>query len=56
MVSNSFDLQRETASERVHLSVEEYKQITNFENFKTVLTFTLESQIKTVEKASKYEK
>ena len=105
MVSNNFDLQRGTASERVHLSVEDYKQITNFENFKTVLqdislelpdvsdiksfgklmrnrdekiqelviapkdkiikdlqeqnsllTFTLESQIKTVERASKYEK
>lgn len=105
MVSNNFDLQRGTASERIHLSVEEYKQITNFENSKTVLqdikielpdvpdiksfgklmrnrdekiqelviapkdkiikdlreqnsllTFTLESQIKTVERASKYEK
>mgnify|MGYP004500168945 CR=1 FL=1 len=105
MVSNNFDLQRGTASERIHLSVEDYKQITNFENSKTVLqdinlelpdvpdiksfgklirnrdekiqelviapkdkiikdlqeqnsllTFTLESQIKTVERASKYEK
>lgn len=105
MVANNFDLQRGTASERIHLSVEEYKQITNFENSKTVLqdiklelpdvpdiksfgklmrnrdekiqelvinpkdkiikdlqeqnsllTFTLESQIRTVERALKYEK
>ena len=105
MVSNSFDLQRGNPSERVHLSVEDYKQITNFENSKTVLqdiklelpdvpdiksfgklmrnrdekiqelvinpkdktikdlqeqnpllTFTLESQVRTVERALKYEK
>lgn len=105
MVSNSFDLQRGNPSERVHLSVEDYKQITNFENSKTVLqdiklelpnvpdiksfgklmrnrdekiqelvinpkdkmikdlqeqnsllVFTLESQVKTVERALKYEK
>lgn len=105
MVTNNFDLQRGNPSERMHLSVEDYKQITNFENSKTVLqdiklelpdtpdiksfgklmrnrdekiqelviapkdemikdlqeqntllTFTLESQVKTVERALKYEK
>lgn len=105
IVSNNFVLARGNPTERVHLSVEDYKQITNFENSKTVLqdinlelpdvpdiksfgklmrnrdekiqelviapkdkiikdlqeqnsllTFTLESQIKTVERASKYEK
>ena len=105
MVSNNFNLQRGSPSERVHLSVEDYKQITNFENSKTVLQdiklelpdvpdiksfgklmrnrdekiqelviapkdkmikdlqeqnilliFTLESQVKTVERALKYEK
>lgn len=105
MVSNNFVLVRGNPTERVHLSVEDYKQITNFKNSKTVLqdikielpdvpdiksfgklmrnrdekiqelviapkdkiikdlqeqnsllTFTLESQIKTVERASKYEK
>ena len=105
MVSNNFNLERGTPSERVHLSVEDYKQITNFENAKTVLqdiklelpdvpnirdfgklvrnrdekiqeliinpkdeiikdlqeknsllTYTLERQIKTVDKAVKYEK
>lgn len=105
MVSNNFELQRGNPSERIHLSVEDYKEITNFENSKTViqdiklelqdvpdiksfgklirnrdekiqeliiapkdkmikelqeqnslLTFTLESQVKTVERALKYEK
>ena len=105
MVSNNFELERGNPSERVHLSVEDYKKITNFENSKTVLqdiklelpdipdirsfeklmrnrdgkiqelviapkdkmikdlqeqntllTFTLESQVKTVERALKYEK
>ena len=37
MVSNNFVLARGNPSERVHLSVEDYKQITNFENSKTVL-------------------
>lgn len=37
MVSNNFVLERGSPSERVHLSVEDYKQITNFENSKTVL-------------------
>ncbi len=105
IVSNNFELERGNPSERVHLSVEDYKKITNFENSKTVLqdiklelpdipdirsfeklmrnrdgkiqelviapkdkmikdlqeqntllTFTLESQVKTVERALKYEK
>ncbi|MEE0866591.1 MAG: MobV family relaxase [Clostridia bacterium] len=105
IVSNNFELERGNPSERVHLSVEDYKQITNFENSKTVLqdiklelpdvpdiksfgklmrnrderiqelvinpkdktikdlqeqnsllTFTLESQVRTVERALKYEK
>ncbi len=105
IVSNNFELERGNPSERVHLSVEDYKQITNFENSKTVLQdiklelpyvpdiksfgklmrnrdekiqelviapkdkmikdlqeqnilliFTLESQVKTVERALKYEK
>lgn len=105
MVSNNFSLERGITSERVHLSVEDYKKITNFENAKTVLqdikfeipnvpnikdfgklvrnrdekiqeliinpkdkmiqdlqeknsllTYTLERQIKTVDKAVKYEK
>jgi len=105
MVDNNFDLERGTPSERVHLSVEDYKKVTNFENTKTVLKdiklelpetpnindfgkfmrnrdekiqelvinprdkiiknlqeensllyFNLERQVKTVEKASKYEK
>lgn len=105
MVSNNFVLERGSPSERVHLSVEDYKQITNFDNSKTVLqdiklelpdvpdiksfgklmrnrdekiqelviapkdemiknlqeqntllAFTLESQVKTVERALKYEK
>lgn len=105
MVSNNLNLERGIPSERVHLSVEDYKKITNFENAKTVLkdiklelpdvpnikdfgklvrnrdekiqeliinpkdeiikdlqeknlllTYTLERQIKTVDKAVKYEK
>lgn len=105
VVSNNFNLERGTPSERVHLTVEDYKQITNFENTKTILqdiklelpdvpnikdfgklvrnrdekiqeliinpkdkmikdlqeknsllTYTLERQIKTVDKAVKYEK
>lgn len=105
MVSNNFVLERGNPTERVHLSVEDYKQITNFESSKTVLqdikielpdvpdiksfgklmrnrdekiqelviapkdkiikdlqeqnsllTFALERQVKTVERASKYEK
>ena len=105
MVSNNFVLARGNPTERVHLSVEDFKQITNFENSKTVLqdinlelpdvpdiksfgklirnrdekiqdliiapkdkmikdlqeqntllTFALERQVKTVERASKYEK
>lgn len=105
IVSNNFELERGCPSARIHLSVEDYKQITNFENSKTVLqdiklelpdipdiksfgklmrnrdekiqelviapkdkmiknlqeqnsllTLTLESQVKTVEKALKYEK
>ena len=105
MISNNFSLERGTPSERIHLSVEDYKKITNFENAKTVLqdikfeipnvpnikdfgklvrnrdekiqeliinpkdemikdlqeknsllTYTLERQIKTVDKAVKYEK
>ena len=37
MVSNNFNLERGTPSERVHLSVEDYKNITNFEESKTLL-------------------
>ena len=37
MTANGFDLERENPSERVLLSVEDYKKITNFENTKTVL-------------------
>ena len=37
MVQNGFDLERGNTTERVHLSVEDYKNITNFENSKTVL-------------------
>lgn len=36
MTSNNFELQR-GESDRMHLSVEDYKKITNFENNKTVL-------------------
>ena len=105
MVDNNFDLERGTPSERVHLSVEDYKKVTNFENTRTILKdiklelpetpdindfgkfvrnrdekiqelvvkprderieelqeqnsllyYNLERQVKTVEKASKYEK
>ena len=37
MVANSFELERGNSSERVHLSVEDYKNITNFEDSKTIL-------------------
>ncbi len=37
MVSNNFELERGTPSEKVHLSVEDYKNITNFEESKTLL-------------------
>ena len=37
MVANSFDLERGNPSGRVHLSVEDYKNITNFEDSKTIL-------------------
>ena len=37
MVANNFDLERGNPSERVHLSVEDYKKITNFEANKTLL-------------------
>ena len=37
ITANGFDLERGNPSERVHLSVEDYKRITNFENTKTVL-------------------
>ncbi len=105
ITANGFDLERGNPSERIHLSVEDYKKITNFENTKTVLKdiklelprtpdisnfgrlvrnrdekiqelvikprdemikelqeqnsllyLTLQSQVNTVEKASKYEK
>ena len=105
ITANGFDLERGNSGERVHLSVEDYKKITNFENTKTVLKdiklelpesydiknigklvrnrdekiqelvveprdkmikeqqeqisllyLTLQSQINTVERASKYEK
>ena len=105
ITANGFDLERGNSSERVHLSVEDYKKITNFENTKTVfkdiklelpetpdvksfgklvrnrdekiqelvvaprdkmirelqeqnslLYLTLQSQVNTVERASKYEK
>ena len=105
MVSNHFDLERGNENSRVHLSVEGYKKVTNFEKSKAVLQdiklelpetpdikdfgrlmrnrdekiqeliiapkdkqiqelyeqnsllyLTLQSQVKTVERASKYEK
>ena len=105
MVANNFELERGNPSERVHLSVEDYKKITNFEESKillqdvklelpdtsdissfkklmknrdekiqeqiikpkdkaikelqeqnTLLTLTLNKQMKTVDKAVKYEK
>lgn len=37
MVANNFELERRNPSERVHLSVEDYKKITNFEESKTLL-------------------
>ena len=37
MVSNNFELERGTPSEKVHLSVEDYKNITNFEESQTLL-------------------
>lgn len=37
ITANGFDLERGNPSKRVHLSVEDYKKITNFENTKTVL-------------------
>ena len=37
MVSNNFVLERGSPSERVHLSIEDYKNITNFEENKTLL-------------------
>ena len=37
MLNNNFKLQRGLESERVHLSVKDYKNITNFNNTKTVL-------------------
>ncbi len=37
ITANGFDLERGNPSERVHLPVEDYKKITNFEKIKTVL-------------------
>ena len=37
ITENGFDLERGKSSSREHLSVEDYKKITNFENTKTVL-------------------
>ena len=37
MVVNNFELERGNPSEKVHLSVEDYKNITNFEESKTLL-------------------
>ena len=37
MVANNFELERGNPSERVHLSVEDYKKITNFEKSKILL-------------------
>ena len=37
MVANNFELERGNPSERVHLSVEDYKKITNFKESKTLL-------------------
>ena len=37
MVANNFDLERGNPSERVHLSVEDYKNITNFKESKILL-------------------
>ena len=37
MIANKFELERGNPSERVHLSVEDYKKITNFEESKILL-------------------
>lgn len=37
MLANNFELERGNPSEKVHLSVEDYKNITNFEESKTLL-------------------
>ena len=37
MVANNFELERGNPSEKIHLSVEDYKNITNFEKSKTLL-------------------
>ncbi len=37
MIANNFELERGNPSEKVHLSVEDYKNITNFEESKTLL-------------------
>ena len=37
MIANKFELERGNPSERVHLSVEDYKKITNFGESKTIL-------------------
>ena len=37
MVANNFELERGNPSEKIHLSVEDYKNITNFEESKTIL-------------------
>lgn len=37
MIANNFELERGNPSEKVHLSVEDYKNITNFEKSKTLL-------------------
>ena len=37
MVANNFELERGNPSEKVHLSVEDYKKITNFEESKILL-------------------
>ena len=37
MVANNFELERGNPSEKLHLSVEDYKNITNFEESKTLL-------------------
>ena len=37
MAADNFELERGNSSERVHLSVEDYKKITNFEKSKTLL-------------------
>lgn len=37
MVANSFELERGSLSKKIHLSIENYKNITNFEESKTLL-------------------